>query len=610
MSVIDEVKQRTDIVDVINQYTKLTKSGRTFRALCPFHSEKNPSFFVYPDRQSWHCFGACGTGGDVLSFVMKKEGIEFGEALRLLADRCGVTLPSKIEPDTKKELKERLYQANEAAAQYFHNLLLKSAAAEKARSYLTNRGLIPKTITDFQLGYSLNSWEALKQYLLDRSYAESELLEAGLLVAAEDGQTHDRWRHRLIFPIKDARGRTTGFGARVLDDSLPKYINSPQTPIFDKSATLYGLNLATPAIRQQDSVVIVEGYMDVLTAHQNGFGNVVASMGTAITDKQVNALKRLTRNLALALDADSAGEEAMLRCVDFENTLEAEIKVIILPAGKDPDDVIKENPPAWPQLVAEAIPVIDYTFDMLSAKLDLTTARDKSLAADRLLPIIAQIKDVVRRTHYLQKLSRLVKVSERNLEVALKSAPTGRGGPAKHPDRGRGDKEPRQVGVGTTRPDLSGFSSPVEEYCLALLLQHPELRDPRYNGGQGLRLEYFENSENREIFTAWRETTDPAPIGALRERIDSTLWEHLDTLVNKNIPATRIEQKYASCVLRLREKFLRGLEKKREAILTLEAEAGGTSAELAKLQEQGTEISTELKEVFTLKAKRGQELRR
>jgi DNA primase len=600
MSVIDEIKQRTDIVEVISQYTKLTKAGRTFRALCPFHSEKNPSFFVYPDRQSWHCFGACSTGGDVFSFIMKKQGIEFGEALRLLAERAGVTIPSRVEPDTKRELKERLYQANEAAAQYFHNLLLKSAAAEKARNYLANRGLTPKTITDFQLGYSLNSWEALKQYLRDRGYAESELLEAGLLVAAEDGQTHDRWRQRLIFPIKDARGRTTGFGARALDDSLPKYINSPQTPIFDKSAILYGLDLAAPAIRQRDLVVIVEGYMDVLTAYQNGFNNVVASMGTAITDKQVNALKRLSRNLALALDADSAGEEAMLRCVDFENTLEAEIRVIILPFGKDPDDVIRENPPVWPQLVAKAIPVIDYTFDMISAKLDLTTARDKSLAADRLLPIIAQIKDVVRRAHYLQKLSRLVKVSERNLEVALKQA---KAGPAKRPSIA--DKEP------VTRPNRYPLvSSPVEEYCLALLLQHPELRDPRYNRGQSLRVEYFENSENREIFTAWRETTDPDTIGALRERIDSALREHLDSLVNKNIPASHIEQKYASCVLGLREKFLRNLEKKREAILTLEAEAGGTSAELAKLQEQGIEISTELKEVFTLKAKRGQELGR
>jgi DNA primase len=282
----------------------------------------------------------------------------------------------------------------------------------------------------------------------------------------------------------------------------------------------------------------------------------------------------------------------MLRCVDFENTLEAEIKVIILPLGKDPDDVIKEDPPAWPQLVAKAIPVIDYTFDMISAKLDLTTARDKSLAADRLLPVIAQTKDVVRRTHYLQKLARLVKVSERTLEAALKS---GKAGPAKR--LSAGDKEPANR---PTRYPL--VSSPVEEYCLALLLQHPELRDH----SQSLLLEYFENSENQEIFTVWRETTDPDTIGALRERIDSAIREHLDTLVNKNIPASHIEQKYANCVLRLREKFLRGLENKREAILTLEAETGGTSAELAKLQEQGIEVSTELKEVFNLKAKRGQ----
>jgi DNA primase len=588
MSVIDEVKQRTDIVELISQYTKLTKSGRTFRALCPFHSEKNPSFFVYPERQSWHCFGACGTGGDVFSFVMKKESIEFGEALRFLADRCGVAIPSKVEADTKKELKERLHQVNEAAAQYFHNLLLKSAAAEKARSYLANRGLAPKTITDFQLGYSLNSWEALKQYLLDRSYAESELLEAGLLATTENGKTHDRWRNRLLFPIKDARGRTTGFGARVLDDSLPKYINSPQTPIFDKSGTLYGLNLAAPAIRQQDSVVIVEGYMDVLTAHQNGFSNVVASMGTAITDKQVSTLKRLTRNLALALDADSAGEEAMLRCVDYENTLEAEIKVIILPTGKDPDDVIKGDPPAWPQLVVKATPVIDYTFDMISAKLDLTTARDKSLAADRLLPIIAQIKDAVRRAHYLQKLSRLVKVSERNLEAALKSSIAALAKRLPTEDKESANRLVRHPLV----------SSPLEEYCLALLLQHPELRDH----SQSLPLKYFENSENREIFTAWRQTTD---LAVLRERIDSAVWEHLDSLVNKNIPASRIGQKFADCVLRLREEFLRNLAKKREAILTLEAEAVGAT-ESVKPKEEDIQIKDELKEVFTQKAKRGQ----
>ena len=289
MSVIDEVKQRIDIVDVIGQYASLTKAGRTFRGLCPFHSEKHPSFFVYPEQQSWHCFGACNTGGDVFSFIMKKQGIDFGEALRLLAQRAGVTIPSKFEPEA--EGKERLYQANQAAAQYFHNLLLNSPAGEKAKNYVASRGVSPKTVTDFQLGFSLNSWEALKQHLMERGYTENELLTTGLITESERGETHDRFRNRLMFPILDSRGRITGFGARALDDSLPKYLNSAQTPLFDKSSSLYGINLAQAAIRQQNLAVIVEGYMDVITAHQNGFNNVVASMGTAVTEKQVNILK-------------------------------------------------------------------------------------------------------------------------------------------------------------------------------------------------------------------------------------------------------------------------------------------------------------------------------
>ncbi len=306
MSVVDEVKQRTDIVEVISQYTSLTKAGRTFRGLCPFHSEKHPSFFVYPEQQSWHCFGACGTGGDVFSFIMKKENTDFGEALRILAQRAGVKIPSRSEPEAGKGERERLYQVNEAAAQYFHNRLLNSPDGEKARDYAARRGFSPKTITDFQLGFSPNSWEALRQHLMERGYTEKELLTAGLVIEAELGKTHDRFRNKLMFPILDNRGGTIGFGARVLDDSLPKYINSPVTPLFDKSGSLYGINLATTAIRQQNLAVMVEGYMDVITAHQNGFSNVVASMGTSVTEQQVYILKRLTKNIALALELHHA----------------------------------------------------------------------------------------------------------------------------------------------------------------------------------------------------------------------------------------------------------------------------------------------------------------
>lgn len=588
MSTIDEVKQKTDIVEVVGQYLPLTKAGRVFKGLCPFHSEKHPSFFVYPERQSWHCFGACNTGGDVLSFVMKKEDTDFGTALRLLAERAGVALSVKFEPEAGGKEKERLYQINQAAAQYFYSLLLSSPVAEKALNYVTARGFSSKTIDDFQLGFSPNRWEALTQYLLERGYTEDELLAIGLIIKAEDGQTHDRFRNRLMFPIFDTRGRITGFGARVLDDSLPKYVNSPQTPIFDKSGILYGINRASAAIRQQDLAVIVEGYMDVITAHQNGFNNVVASMGTSITEKQVNILKRITRNIALALDADTAGEEAMLRCVGYENMLDAEIKVIILPSGRDPDDVIKEDTGVWQKLLGEALPVIDYTFGKVASTFDLTTAKGKSLVVDRLLPIIAGIKNDIRRDHYLRKAAELIGVSYSAIEAALSRI---------KPDRRA--VEPRKATVERALQPM--VSSPLEQDCLTLLLQHPELK----GNSPGLLPEYFESSENREIFTAWQQTDNPL---SLKEKLDMAIHDYTDSLAKKNLPAARVERRYADYALRLRERFLRSLEAKRAEVFALEAESGGTAAELAKLEEQGIEVSVQLGEVFNQRA--GQEQQR
>lgn len=584
MSVIDEVKQRTDIVEVISQYASLKKAGRNFTALCPFHSEKHPSFFVYPEQQSWHCFGACNTGGDVFSFIMKKQNIDFGEALRLLAQRAGITIPSRSEPEAERGERERLYQVNQAAAQYFHNLLLNSPAGEKARNYLAGRGLSSKTIGEFQLGFSLTSREALKKYMAEKGYSEQELLTVGLIIEVESGETRDRFRNKLMFPIFDIRGRITGFGARVLDDSLPKYVNSPQTPVFDKSSTLYGINFAVPDIRQQDAAVIVEGYMDVITAHQNSLKNVVASMGTSVTEKQVSVLKKLSRNLVFALDADAAGEEAVVRSVGYENILDSEIKVVILPKEKDPDDVIREDVKIWQELLAKAVPMVDFTFNMVTAKLDLATARDKSLARDRLLPIIGEIKDIVRKAHYLQKLARLIRVSERTLEADLARITSSQ---ASYQSR-----EPKPEAVAHILSPLT--SSPLEEYCLALLLQHPELKGT----DEGLLPEYFENTENREIFLASQQVND---LSSLKDKLDITVHEHLDSLIKKNIPANQIEQKYADSVHRLEEKWLRNLELKKAEVLTVERESGGTAAELAKLKELG--VSTQLGEVFTQRSR-------
>ncbi len=582
MGAVDEVKQRIDIVEVIGRDIKLTKAGKTFKGLCPFHGEKHPSFYVYPEQQSWHCFG-CNNGGDVFSFVMKKQNIDFGEALRQLAQKAGVVIPSRFEPGAESGERQRLYDVNQAAAQYFHNLLLNSAAGQKAQDYIAKRGFTEDTVKAFQLGYSANSWDALKKYLLERDYTEKEMLSAGLIIEAEGKQSHDRFRNKLMFPIFDVRGRVTGFGGRVLDDSLPKYINSPQTPLFDKSGTLYGINLARDAIREKDAAIIVEGYMDVITAHQNGFSNVVASMGTAVTERQVNILKRLTRNLILALDADAAGEEATLRAVGYENTLDAEVRVTIMPEGQDPDDVIKKDKKNWQGLVEKAVPIVDYTFNMATAGLDLNTARGKTSARDRLLPIIAEIRDNVRKAHYLQKLAGLLRVTERELEadlVRLKSSQVR--GQARAPE------------AAPVRPTLS---SPKEEYCLALLLQHPVLKRRE----EGLKPEYFENSENREIFIAWRQSDK---IEEIKDRLEPAIHEHLDSLLTRQLLSNNLEQKYAQCALDLREKFLRNLKNKQEAVLALEAQSGGTTAELAKLRELGTEVNSQLGEVLAQKSQR------
>ncbi|MFC1913975.1 DNA primase [Chloroflexota bacterium] len=589
MSIAGEVKQKNDIVDVIGQYTKLTKAGRTFRGLCPFHAEKHPSFFVYPEQQSWHCFGACNTGGDIFSFVMKKENMDFGEALRFLAQRAGVTIPSRFEREEKKEEKEELYQLNEAAAQYFHNLLLNSETAEKARKYAVGRGFSPQTIADFQLGYSLNQWEALKQYLLEKGYAENKIRDAGLLTESEEGKTRDRFRNRLMFPIFDVRGHVTGFGARALDDSMPKYLNSPQTQIFDKSATIYALNAAAKTIRQQDLAIIVEGYIDVITAHQNGFSNVVACMGTAVTETQVRTLKRLSKNLILALDADAAGEEAMLRGVSYENILDAEIRVVIIPEGKDPDDIIKEDAGTWEKLLANAIPIVDFTFNSVTNGLDLSTAKAQSLAVERLLPIVAKIKDPIRQPYYISKLAELVNKDKHTIEAALNklNAPS--------PIRQK-MQETKEQAISRTLSQIK--SDPLEEHCLALLLQHSELK----TADQELPPKYFQNSENREIFTAWQRVDD---LSSLKGELEPALHEQLDYLVGKSLPSNRVEERYADFVRSLKLRFFRNLEARKAEKLALEAETGGAGADLAKLEEQGMEPSTQIREIFQQKLRGG-----
>jgi DNA primase len=608
LSIINEVKQRIDIVEVISEYVPLQKAGRNFKALCPFHSEKHPSFFVFPEQQTWHCFGACGTGGDVFSFIMKKEGVDFGQALRLLAQRAGITLSSSEASQTEDKEKQRLFQINDAAVEYYHHILLNNKAGETARSYLAKRKLTPETIKEHRLGFSLDSWEALKRYLIPRGYEEEELADAGLIIQREDGNSYDRFRNRLLFPIYDIQSRVIGFGARALDDSLPKYINSPQTSIFDKSSSLYGIDRAKDAIRRGNSAIIVEGYMDALTAHQHSWQNVVAQMGTSLTEKQVDIIKRLTKNIALALDADVAGEEATLRGVEilthsldkkvtpmplwsglvkYENILDAEIKIISLPRGEDPDKVISGDPSLWQNLVKEALPVLDFVFQATISKIDINKARDKSSTAQKLLPLIYEVKDPVRQAHYVQKLAHILKVSESTLTTTLKRLQLNR-------------RRQRSIeGIEQPYFPRQSLSSPIEEYCLVLLLQYPELRPL----AQELSAEHFECTENRELFLVWQYSPD---ISTLKSKLDSNLLEHLDYLLNKLcIEENDRERQLAlgDCILRLQERLSKEWEGEKEAMLNLIREEEGANAELAKLEEQGIRASQQLREIFIKKGR-------
>ncbi|MGD0766512.1 MAG: DNA primase, partial [Dehalococcoidia bacterium] len=333
MNPSEEIKQRLDIVDVISESVSLQRAGRNFKAVCPFHVEKTPSFFVFPDRGTWHCFGACATGGDIFAFVMKKENLDFAGALRLLAERAGIGLGRKSAVAEETE-RDRLRKANEAAALFFQNAL-GTRAGESALDYMTMRGIDRETAQSFRIGYAPDSWDALREHLKGRGFSEAELVKAGLLVEGERG-LYDRFRHRLVVPISDERGRTVGFGSRILpseastsaDSDGPKYLNTPQTPIFDKGAVLYALDRALEHIRRADLAVIVEGYMDVIAAHQHGNGNVVASMGTALTERQFSLLRQLTENIVLAFDPDLAGQAAGERGGQIARHLGAEIKVM------------------------------------------------------------------------------------------------------------------------------------------------------------------------------------------------------------------------------------------------------------------------------------------
>jgi len=418
---IEEIKAKVDIAELVGDYVKLTPAGvGSFKALCPFHHEKTPSFMVTSSRGRFKCFG-CGEGGDIFTFLMKMENLEFPEALKILAKRAGVEL-KQLSPQAESA-KNRLYSLLDLAARYYHKVLLDSPRSKSIREYVKERGVSEESLQDFRLGYAVNEWDNVSEFLRKRGYQEKEIFEAGLGVKKDRGSGYyDRFRDRLMFPIIDQHGRTVGFGGRAMRaEETAKYINTPQTPVYNKSAVLYGLYQAKEAIKRDDLCVLVEGYMDVIPSHQAGIANAVAISGTALTLDQLKLIKRYTNNLALALDMDAAGQRAALRSIEIALENEMNVKVVILPSGKDPGECATKDPAAYARAIKEAQPVMEYFWAKAFEGRDPAGSEDRKVIIKFLLEKIAKIGNTLEQDFWLKKIAQDLSVSEQVLrELASK----------------------------------------------------------------------------------------------------------------------------------------------------------------------------------------------
>ncbi len=467
MDNVEEIKSKIDVVDLVSEYIQLKRSGTSFRAICPFHQEKAPSFFVSQEKQIWHCFG-CGKGGDLFGFLMEMEGIEFPEALRILAQKAGVEIQRYDRQAVSR--KTKLLDLNRWAAEFYNKVYWESPLAESARKYLKQRGLDKKITNQFQLGYAPDKWDTLLKFLLKRGYQEKDIEAAGLIVVKQsragnqNSGYYDRFRNRIIFPIADLHDQVIGFTSRILpgakdEDKTAKYINTPETLIYNKSRVLYGLSKAKIEARKQDQMILVEGNMDVLACHQAGYENVVCTSGTALTQDQIKILQRYTENIVLAFDVDLAGQAATQRSIDLLLQQGLNVKVLKLGQGKDPDEFIRQDLKAWKKALKEPQEIMEYYFSLAFKDKDLTKVEHKKQISKDLLPIIVKLGDPVEKDLWLRKLGDKLNVSEISLRDALRRT--------KKPYLPKSDSG-----------DLIKEKVPVEEQAsekfLALVLKYPE----------------------------------------------------------------------------------------------------------------------------------------
>jgi len=417
--ITDQIKDRVDIVELVREYVpQLKKTGASWKSCCPFHQEKTASFLVSPEKQIWHCFG-CSKGGDVFGFIREIEGLEFPDALRLLAKRAGVKLEAR-NPEIESK-RARLLEILRLSTAWYHQALLSAKTADKVRKYVADRAISDETRDIWQIGFAPDAWEAVSAYLKSRGYQDAEIAQSGLSSRNDRGGYYDRFRNRLMFPIKDVHGSVVGFTARKMneEDVGGKYINTPESEVYHKSSVLYGLSSAKKSIRENDLAVIVEGNMDCVSSHQAGVENVVASSGTALTREQVCLLKRFTKNIALSFDPDAAGQDALSRGLEIAWQEEMLVKIIILPEKEDPDNLIKRDVDEWKDRIKKAVPFMDWVIARAEKQHDLTTAQGKREAAKIVLSWISRVPDMIEQTHYLQMLSSKINVSEEVLRSAI-----------------------------------------------------------------------------------------------------------------------------------------------------------------------------------------------
>ena len=585
MTPVEEIKQRIDIVDLIQEYIKVQPAGMNFKATCPFHNEKTPSFMISPDKQIWHCFG-CGTGGDHFEFIKRIEGVEFPEALRILAKRANVVL-EYVNPELHNQ-KTKLLDLLKDLANYYHQVLLNNSSAQFVREYLKNRNITDDTIGTYQLGYAPDSWHEAIDYLQEKKYTLREIEQAGVSKQGEKNKPYDRFRNRLIFPIRDIHGNVVGFTGRVMATEYDggKYINSPTSPIYNKSNILYNLDLAKQEIRKKDYAILVEGNMDAISAYQVNTRNVIAVSGTSLTDDQIKLIKRFTQNVMIAFDADVAGTQANLRGIDLMWQAGLNVKVVHLPEDLDPDDLIRSDVEKWKELLKTAENFMDYIFKVTLNELDLSRVDHKKQAAQKLLKVISKLGDPVEESHYLKKLADILKVSEEALSKKIEQ----------FKDKVKPQIEEKKIITGKV---VVTQEQAIAERLLALLLKYPdnlEIISKRLNVGEVLYLPVQKLYKELIIYYNNKHNFDHNEFSNTLENNEKDYLNQLSLLAEDEISEetkTEIQREIIVLTKRIKEYYTKKRLKELEFEIK-KAQDENNKEEMNRLSQEFTKLSSEL----------------